>query len=245
MWKLKIPPKWKTFLCRAICDILPTMDNLIIKRVEVSPACPMCDLGHENVLHALISCDYSRRVWNVSQLPVTNIVVHSFPLWLMGIFNALTEEQVGMVVGVLYHIWRARNSAVWDKALAAAAFRQVHQRQQSTPPSAVSTPPTHARLKCGADAGYKQTTGDATYGMVSLGHDGSFVAAKCGKLHGAFSPLMAEALASSFRLLLFFFVNVRAETTVRTLALVVVAESSSLEAFLGNKAASTNRNDQK
>ncbi|XP_019177863.1 PREDICTED: uncharacterized protein LOC109173059 [Ipomoea nil] len=121
--------------------------------------------------------------------------------------NAYRQEQVGVAVGVLYHIWRARNSAVWDKALpqpgqtwrrantAENAYRQVHHRQQHPAPSALPTAETHTRLKCFVDAGYKQTTGDATYGMVLLGHDGSFVAAKFGKLPGAFSPLMAEALA--------------------------------------------------
>ncbi|XP_019168831.1 PREDICTED: uncharacterized protein LOC109164736 [Ipomoea nil] len=48
MWGMKIPPKWKTFLWRAVCDILPTTNNLIIKRVEVDPTCqigPKCSGG--------------------------------------------------------------------------------------------------------------------------------------------------------------------------------------------------------
>ncbi|XP_019158428.1 PREDICTED: uncharacterized protein LOC109155150 [Ipomoea nil] len=167
MWKLKIPSKWKIFLWRAICDILPTTNNLIIKSVEVSLACPMCDLAHEDIMHALISCDYSRMVWNVSQLPIANIMTHSFPLWLMSMLNTLIEEQIGVAVGMLYHKWRARNSAVCDKALprpgqtwrrammAENAYRQVHHRQQRPTPSVLPIAETHTRLKCFVDAGYK------------------------------------------------------------------------------------------
>ncbi|XP_019199918.1 PREDICTED: uncharacterized protein LOC109193531 [Ipomoea nil] len=91
MWGMKIPPKWKTFLWRAICDILPTTNNLIIKRVEVDPTCQMCGLAHENVMHTFINCDYSRHVWNISGLPITNIVVNSFPEWLIIVLTMFTE----------------------------------------------------------------------------------------------------------------------------------------------------------
>ncbi|XP_019180287.1 PREDICTED: uncharacterized protein LOC109175483 [Ipomoea nil] len=143
MWKMKVPPKWKTFMWRAICDILPTTTNLIIKRVEVDPTCQMCGLVHENVMHALVTCEYSRLVWNVSELPITNIITNSFPAWLTGALTILTEEQSGLMVAVLYHLWRSRNSAVWDGALphpaaawrratvALSSFRQDNQRPLS------------------------------------------------------------------------------------------------------------------
>ncbi|XP_019150959.1 PREDICTED: uncharacterized protein LOC109147757 [Ipomoea nil] len=121
LWKLKVPSKWKIFLWRALCDILHTTNNLIIKRVEVDPTCPMCGLSHEDVMHTLVSCDYSKLEWNISDLPVTNIVALSFPIWLMGAMTNLTEEQFGMVVTVLYHLWSARNDAVWRGALARPA----------------------------------------------------------------------------------------------------------------------------
>ncbi|XP_019161428.1 PREDICTED: uncharacterized protein LOC109158064 [Ipomoea nil] len=117
LWKLKIPPKWKTFLWRALCDILPTTNNLIMKRVEVEPTYPMYGLYDENDMHALFMCDFSRMVWGMSGLPVVNIVTDSLVVRLMRIFNALTDEQCGLAISILYNIWNAQNTAVWDHSL--------------------------------------------------------------------------------------------------------------------------------
>ncbi|XP_019196058.1 PREDICTED: uncharacterized protein LOC109189891 [Ipomoea nil] len=207
MWKMRVPPKWKTFLWRAICDILPTTTNLIIKRVEVDPTCQMCGLAHEDVMHALVTCEYSRLVWNVSQLPITNIGTNSFPSWLTSALTTLTEEQSGLMVAVLYQLWRSRISAIWDGALphptgawrrAAASissFRQANQRPSHPMPVAAPVNDNHARPRCYIDAGFHQATGKATFGIVLLSPDGSFFAVRNGKLPICFSPLMAEALA--------------------------------------------------
>ncbi|XP_019181378.1 PREDICTED: uncharacterized protein LOC109176400 [Ipomoea nil] len=109
IWKMRVPPKWKTFLWRAICDILPTTTNLIIKRVEIDPTCQMCVLAHENVMHTLVS-----------------------------------YEQTGVMVALLYHLWRTRNSAVWDGALPrpVGVWRTTAANYSSfrKPPSAVHSP---------------------------------------------------------------------------------------------------------
>ncbi|XP_030499797.2 uncharacterized protein LOC115715121 [Cannabis sativa] len=56
LWQLKIPPKVKTMLWRAVTNCLPTCLNLVIKHVNVSVLCPMCDGQPENTSHALIEC---------------------------------------------------------------------------------------------------------------------------------------------------------------------------------------------
>ncbi|XP_019164368.1 PREDICTED: uncharacterized protein LOC109160535 [Ipomoea nil] len=174
MWGMKIPPKWKTFLWRAICDILPTTNNLIIKRVEVDPTCKMCGLAHENIMHTFILCDYYRHVWNISGLPIMNIVVNSFLERLTIVFTMFTEDQSAAVVAVLYRIWRCRNSAVWDATLprptaawtqATAALHSYRQvvRRGSTPLSAVATDGGRdTTQRCYVDAGYREDTGEAT-----------------------------------------------------------------------------------
>ncbi|XP_019155034.1 PREDICTED: uncharacterized protein LOC109151888 [Ipomoea nil] len=193
LWKLKVPPKSKTFLCRALCDVLPTTTNLLIKRVDVNPTCSMCDLQHEDVMHSLVLCEYSRLVWNVSELPITNILSSSFPVWLMGALNILTEEQCSQFVAMLYHLWSARNTAVWEGTLfrpgqvwrrAAAAFRtyaHLHRRHPHTSaPVEASTGTQQRRLKCYIDAGYWASTGEATYGVVLVSQTGTFQAATNG-----------------------------------------------------------------
>ncbi|XP_019155722.1 PREDICTED: uncharacterized protein LOC109152477 [Ipomoea nil] len=208
MWKLKVPPKWKTFLWRAICDILPTTTNLINKRVEIDLACPMCTLNHENVLHALVYCECSTLVWNITQLPITNIVTDSFAAWLTGAITVLTEEQTQLMVGVLYNIWRCRNAAMWKGAMlrpqsvargaatSLLAYGSAHCRTTRAEPAPHSGPELHDNhMRCYVDAGYRQGTGEATYGIVLLSPGGSFIAAKSGRSPSCFSPLMAEALA--------------------------------------------------
>ncbi|XP_019186533.1 PREDICTED: uncharacterized protein LOC109181236 [Ipomoea nil] len=210
MWKLKVPPKWKTFLWRAICDILPTTTNLIIKRVEVDPLCPMCALDHEDVLHALVLCEYSTLVWNITQLPITNIVTDSFSTWLTTAVTVLTEEQTRLMIAVLYSIWRSRNAAVWEwtmarladvvkgAAVAERAFGAAHYRHpllEPTPSSGQDQHETGATLRCYVDAGFRQGTGEATYGIVLISPEGTLVPSENGKLQFCNSPLMAEALA--------------------------------------------------
>ncbi|XP_019149854.1 PREDICTED: uncharacterized protein LOC109146656 [Ipomoea nil] len=152
MWKLKVPPKWKTFLWRAICDILLTTTNLIIKRVEVDPTCPMFALDHEDVLHALVLYEYSTLVWNITQSPITNIITDSFSTWLMGALAVLTEEQTRLLVAVLYHIWRSRNSAVWTGSMmrpadvgrvAAVSLQAYGGGRCATPPGTAVSGATH------------------------------------------------------------------------------------------------------
>ncbi|XP_019200119.1 PREDICTED: uncharacterized protein LOC109193757 [Ipomoea nil] len=191
-----------------LSDILPATINLLTKRVEVDSACPMCGLVHQDVMHTFISCDYSRIVWTITGLPVANVVTHSFPLWLTGIFNMLTDEQCGLVVGVLYHVWAARNMAVWEGALprpeqtwrrAAATYQaycQIHHRAQQQSHQPASFPGgLESRPRCFFDASFNRHTATASYGVVLIAHDGAFLAAMNGRLTASHSPLMAEAQA--------------------------------------------------
>ncbi|XP_019153836.1 PREDICTED: uncharacterized protein LOC109150382 [Ipomoea nil] len=117
LWKLKVPPRWKTFLWRTLNNILPTTTNLIIKRVEISPTCAMCGIMHENVMHSLVRCDYTRNIWAQSHLPIPNTITDLFHAWFNEILNILDDDGIIYVVGLLYYIWRARNGAVWDAYL--------------------------------------------------------------------------------------------------------------------------------
>ncbi|XP_031127477.1 uncharacterized protein LOC116029567 [Ipomoea triloba] len=112
LWKIKCPAKWRTFLWRALTNTLPTTTNLIIKRVEVDPACPMCGLMHENTMHSLVLCEYSSLVWNESPIHVPSVIGHDFGAWFDGVITVLTQDNIVFVIAVLYHIWKARNSAI-------------------------------------------------------------------------------------------------------------------------------------
>ncbi|XP_019196311.1 PREDICTED: uncharacterized protein LOC109190291 [Ipomoea nil] len=208
LWKLKIPPKWKTFLWRAICDILPTTNNLLIKRVEINP---------------------------------------------IAILNVLDFDGIIYAAAILYHLWRARNGAVWDACLPTPtkllltatstmkAWKMVHHRapqpergqgtaatartaaaahtaatartadQPPLPPTAGPTaafpPPllpvlldphhgvSPSPVKCYMDASYHHGTNAAAVGAILLDANGHYLSAFTAPLIGCHSPLSAEAIA--------------------------------------------------
>ncbi|XP_031106177.1 uncharacterized protein LOC116010810 [Ipomoea triloba] len=208
LWKIKVPPKWKTFLWRALSDILPVTTNLLLKRVEVDPTCPMCGQGHEDVMHALVMCDYSQLVWHVASLPTLSIVGDSFCMWFSDVLNSLTEQEIGFVMAVLYYIWWARNSAVWDGALplprkvvsmvsaSLHAWRNTHaQTMAGSDHAGGATHTQPQRPTCFFDASLHPDTCKASFGAVLFSAQGEFTAACSGPLPDCFSPLMAEAAA--------------------------------------------------
>ncbi|XP_019183645.1 PREDICTED: uncharacterized protein LOC109178466 [Ipomoea nil] len=133
---------------------------------------------------------------------------NSFTTWLKGAMAVLTEEQTRLMVAILYYIWRTRNSAVWKGSMmrpaqlaraatvALQAYGAAHVRR--TEPAAASehlNGSGEGSLRCYVDAGFRHDTGEATYDMIIIAPDGSFVAARNGKLPVCFSPLMAKAQA--------------------------------------------------
>ncbi|XP_031131841.1 uncharacterized protein LOC116033223 [Ipomoea triloba] len=183
--KLKVPPKWKNFLWRAIRNILPTTTNLLNRRVDVSPACPMCGEFNEDVLHAL-------------------------SLW-----TSLDATQLDLFVAVLHSIWLARNRAVWEAAMPApravwrAAARActdwrsataLHTPASPTPMQIPVVPLPQASLSssvqlCYVDGGFNAHTSEAVFGAILLSSSGSFVAAVNGPLNHCLNPMMAESMA--------------------------------------------------
>ncbi|XP_031097306.1 uncharacterized protein LOC116001533 [Ipomoea triloba] len=208
LWKIKCPAKWRIFLWRALSNVLPTTTNLILKRVEIDPTCPMCGNLHEDIMHSLLLCDFSKSVWHESTLHVPNMIGSDFGEWFGNVLSMLTADQLFLAVAVLYHIWRTRNRAVWEGCLprpisvwraahsAAAAWRSTHaQVDHRQPQSPTLTVHDDAVLRCYFDAGFQAHSAKATVGAVLLTHGGEFVAAFNGQLPYCLSPLMAETLA--------------------------------------------------
>ncbi|XP_019182405.1 PREDICTED: uncharacterized protein LOC109177491 [Ipomoea nil] len=144
LWKLKVPPKWKTFLWKALSGILPTTTNLIIKRVEIQPIRAMCGIMDEDTMHALVTCGYASSIWAQSHLPIPMIATNVFHTWFSELLNILDTNQIVHAAAILYHIWRARNGAVWDACLprprkvlalaeaTALAWQRVHHTHPQT-----------------------------------------------------------------------------------------------------------------
>ncbi|XP_019157964.1 PREDICTED: uncharacterized protein LOC109154685 [Ipomoea nil] len=111
----------------------------------------MCGVIHEDTMHSLVWCDFSHSIWAQSNLPLPNITTNIFHDWFSAILNVLDTNRIMHAVAILYHIWRARNGAVWDACLplprkilvmATAtlhAWRKVHDVMPNAPLATASS----------------------------------------------------------------------------------------------------------
>ena len=63
LWKLRVPNKMKVFGWRACHNILPTRDNLVLRRILEDDGCILCSRMAETGIHALWECGVAQDVW--------------------------------------------------------------------------------------------------------------------------------------------------------------------------------------
>ncbi|XP_019184796.1 PREDICTED: uncharacterized protein LOC109179755 [Ipomoea nil] len=198
-----IDPQTQTWDPHILSDLFIPED---VSRIVMIPVSPGYDdswywMGDPKGIYSVKNA-YKRIVGDYENNP------DSFAEWLAGAMSILTEEQTQLLVGVLYNIWRSRNSAVWEGAMTRPqavvkgaatllnAYGAVHGRAAREGIRTQSEPVLPGNhMRCYMDAGFQQETEEATYGIVLLDPGGSFVAAKNGRSPICFSPLMAEAVA--------------------------------------------------
>ncbi|XP_019160445.1 PREDICTED: uncharacterized protein LOC109157014 [Ipomoea nil] len=207
-------PKWRIFLWRAITNVLPTITNLVKRRVEIPNVCPACGVLEEDVMHILCNCVYARRVWNISQLQIPNFGDHDFMQWVeLWLGNSATSAGFikDQICGILYEIWRARNMAIWDLALpsplhlcvsfhhiwAAWSSTTAHSRTAVSPPTATlpQSVTEHPAMQlpqdtvvCSTDAGFYGSQHAPTFNFYIRNLDSVFVAEANGPLSCPYDP---------------------------------------------------------
>nr|POE60401.1 putative ribonuclease h protein [Quercus suber] len=72
LWKLRIPNRTKTLLWRAASDALPSLVNLMKRKVLSDASCQVCGLEQETALHALWGCPKLEMVWDLHFGPLRN-----------------------------------------------------------------------------------------------------------------------------------------------------------------------------
>ncbi|KAL5849554.1 hypothetical protein ACOSQ4_007567 [Xanthoceras sorbifolium] len=68
-WGLNIPLKIRIFAWRACLNALPTLSNLVQRKVCVVDSCKRCGLASESTAHVLFWCKKTKKVWNFCGLP--------------------------------------------------------------------------------------------------------------------------------------------------------------------------------
>ncbi|XP_031121154.1 uncharacterized protein LOC116024402 [Ipomoea triloba] len=105
----------------------------------------------------------------------------------LGEYSA-SEDHIRVIVAALYHLWKARNTAVWDayllrpaKVLSTAvvalhAWKEVHDKHQPTAGNTLPPPADQTQTmvpKCYFDAGFCSATHKASFGAVLISPAGS------------------------------------------------------------------------
>lgn len=113
MWRMKLPPKIKSFFWQLCSNSLPTVDNLLAKHVPISPICQLCACADENSFHLFVGCSVARQCWDLlGNSAYRNC--YDFHEWLEGQFKSLHSDQLCLVISVCWKIWEARNEKVWN-----------------------------------------------------------------------------------------------------------------------------------
>lgn len=84
VWKLKLPPQLKTFLCFTLHGKLLTNVYRRHRCMTENDACPMCHGEPESIEHALRDCLTARQICNQNRFPhLFNFTFHlPFNDWL-------------------------------------------------------------------------------------------------------------------------------------------------------------------
>ena len=113
LWQLPTPHKVRHFAWKACSNILPTKDNLYLRRVLSENLCEECGNATKSSSHLFWSCPRVQLVWGCLKLPslLRSGQFHSFfdLLWFLLMIESFDEEKVALVVTIAWSMWSNRN----------------------------------------------------------------------------------------------------------------------------------------
>lgn len=115
LWNLKIPPKIKHFMWRALSENLPTKVNLRSKRVEIDVWCPACQGDAESVIHTLVACPFAVDCWNISGIAAVRGDFQRFSYWFQVLLKKASRQEIHRAAAICWMIWKSRNDLVWNQ----------------------------------------------------------------------------------------------------------------------------------
>lgn len=213
-WNISTVPKVKSFLWKAISNIIPVMRNLKQKRSVVDSLCLICHNEEETVEHCLLLCEWTKGIWyGVLNYKVDKLKISTFDRWLLGMadgFNAKGDERRGVLTFVAYicwYIWKCRCKFVYEAGILdigwviGSVISSVREWESNLvmpikPPTAISrwVLPEGDALKANCDGSFKDQEFLAGVGVVFRNASGSLVDG-VGSICPASSSFGAEVLA--------------------------------------------------
>ena len=121
VWKIKTPPKIKTFLWKALSNAIPVGELLVKKGIKMDPCCQACGFQGESINHILFDCAIARQVWALAYVPnpmngfdkVSHFSNLHYVMSLMN--NAEIDEKVrNMIPWIVWYLWKTRNGIIFE-----------------------------------------------------------------------------------------------------------------------------------
>ena len=118
LWKLKIPPKIRIFLWRAVNNFLPTKRELKRRHVEQEDFCETCGEEGETLFHVAFKCPLARRFWQSAKDLVGIKIPALHPAtWTRDLLSpdkVLNTDAAMIICGVwslwAWSLWAGRNA---------------------------------------------------------------------------------------------------------------------------------------
>lgn len=214
IWNLKIPQKTKIFMWRALTNLLPSKDQLRVRRVEVNPFCPVCNLEQESTFHCLVMCPVAVQCWGVSSFNKVSHTATDYIKWMEEVVKACNRDEVAKICMLCWYLWKNRNDIVWNQRslepldIVRAAEISLNQWRCAQDKSfdnylgsmTQADGKTHwerpqiGRIKINTDAALFEESNRYCYSMIARDHYGALVEAAAYCKQGTIEPIMAEAL---------------------------------------------------
>ena len=113
IWDLQVPHKVRHLIWRAANDALPTLHNLMRRKVVNSTYCPMCKFDGEDLIHALWKCRRLLMVWETDE-EIMKLIRQKFisftDLWV-ALISKKDRLNVDLLAVTFWLVWSRRNAA--------------------------------------------------------------------------------------------------------------------------------------
>ena len=117
MWSLKLPAKIKIFSWWVGVNGLPVLTNMVAKGMQISCVCLIYGEETENLIHALISCDYALSVWPLWQDRPIKVLLNAKDF--IGLVHQIRSYSIAkhleFFFAISWSIWYNRNKLVHDE----------------------------------------------------------------------------------------------------------------------------------
>jgi ribonuclease HI len=219
IWSLKVPGKVKIFVWRCLHNAIPCFCVLANRHIGNVSQCPICQVGAEDIKHAIFSCERAKAVW--SALGIWNSISDALLVDRSGatVLEFLLCDQAlqktymnqfelpELIATASWYIWWQRRMHVRGEEVQSpvrtgpsihaltlnftrAMAKPVTGPRVNTWPSVLA-----AQQVLNVDASFREEDSTGSCGAIIRDHRGNFIAASTSRLEHVPDVVSAEAAA--------------------------------------------------